>query len=55
MRSDPKLYINFKFCKEKKIIDIEITYCSTKPSNYDDKNNSNKRLHVLEDEQVVCE
>ena len=39
--SDSKLYTNFDFC-EKNMIGILKTYLSTKPSNYDDKENSKK-------------
>ena len=34
---------------KKKIIDIEITYWSTKPSNLKWQKNSKKSLHILED------
>ena len=48
--SDSILYTNFKSC-EKKITCILKTCWSTKPSNliYDDKINSKKSLHILED------
>ena len=43
---DSKLYINFEFCEGKNhrhFIDLQ------KQANYDDKENSKKILHILED------
>jgi hypothetical protein len=47
---DLKLITNFESWEEK--IHRQIAYWSTKPRKYDDKTNSKKNLHILEDGSI---